>query len=370
MVATQGVAERLEPVYRLIEGFIARGEIAGAGLEVALGGEPAASWYAGEAAPGLPSGPTVVWPLASISKVYTAAAVLALVEQGTLALSTPVSAVLTAFTGDGREAVCLRHLLTHTAGLTYESPRMAELLAARTPLDAIVDEAYTHPLLFTPGTRLSYSDYGYALAGRMAEAASGTPLPELIRRYVLEPGQLRDTFMPVPEHVWQRLAHVGGVPAAGSDGEMYNSAYSRGLAHPAFGVAATAADLLRFGLLFAPDRQTRILSRAAIRAMTTDQTGGGLFASLVGLETTTPQPWGAGFWVRGAIDPLGINGDLLPPGSFGHPGASGCVEMVNPADGFTLAYVSNRHLASDITGWSTRLNAVVNTVTAALTRGH
>jgi CubicO group peptidase (beta-lactamase class C family) len=80
---------------------------------------------------------------------------MALVERGALLLSTPVHAVLPDFRGDGREAITLRHLLTHTSGLVYESPEMEQRLIAQTPIEAMIDEAYTYPLMFSPGTKHS-----------------------------------------------------------------------------------------------------------------------------------------------------------------------------------------------------------------------
>jgi len=358
---------RLAHVARRIERLVADGDVEGAALAVALHGEPLGEWYAGEAAPGLPSGPDVLWPLASISKLYTAAAVMALVEDGLLTLSLPVHRVLPAFTGDGREAVTLRHLLTHSSGLIYESPRMEALLTGRASLDTIVDEAYGHPLRFPPGERIAYSDYGIALAARVASAVAGMPFPEIVRRRVLEPAGLRGTFFPTPPAEQRRVAHVSGALGEGTEGAMYNSPYGLGLAHPAFGVTASVGDLLRFGLCFAP-RGPRFLSAATVGTMTTDQTGGRLHADLIGLETAAPQPWGIGFVVRGPLDEIGFFGDLLPPGSFGHPGASGCVLAVNPVDGIVVAFVSNRHANTGVERWLRRLALVLNAAGAALTR--
>jgi CubicO group peptidase (beta-lactamase class C family) len=89
---------------------------------------------------------------------------------------------------------------------------------------------------------------------------------------------------------------------------------------------------------------------------------------LLGEEMPVPQPWGMGFGIRGGSDPLGFYGDLTPPGAFGHAGASGCVLVINPADGITIAYVSNRHLRAGLERFSYRLSSVINGVTAALTR--
>ncbi len=359
--------ERLAPVLVRVERFVREGEVDGAALAVAVGGELVAETYVGQAAPGRPAAPDTLWPLASTSKLYTTAAVLALVERGELTLSTPVQAVLPEFEGEGKEQVTLRHLLTHTSGLIYESPTMEEILRRQTPLEEIVDEASVHPLQFAPGTRFGYSDFGIALAARLATTVTRQPFPALVRALVLDPGDLRETFMPPAPADYPRVANVVGSLAYGTDSAMYNSPYALALAHPAFGTVASVRDLLRFGLLFAPSGERRILSEATIRAMTTDQTGGAVQGSLVGLTPETRQPWGLGFAVRGSSGAAGL-GDLTSPSAFGHPGASGCTLVVDPEYDLTIAFVSNRHLRTGPERWLFRLDAVVNGVVAALTR--
>src|SRR5204863_6016480 len=118
------------------------GEVDGAAVAVARRGRASAEYAVGEAAPGRAVAADTLWPLASISKSYTASTVMALVERGALTLDTAVSSVLPAFAGGGREQVTLRHLLTHTAGLIYESPEMERRLVQRLPLDALLREAY------------------------------------------------------------------------------------------------------------------------------------------------------------------------------------------------------------------------------------
>src|SRR5947209_20325008 len=99
MVTREEAMDRLQPVFAHIERFIDDGEINAAALAVGMGGVPVADWYGGRANAGLPAGPVVLWPLASASKLYTAAAAMALVERGVLLLSTPVHTVLPEFTG-------------------------------------------------------------------------------------------------------------------------------------------------------------------------------------------------------------------------------------------------------------------------------
>ncbi len=361
------IADRLAPVHALISGFVARGEIDGGALAVGLHGRPVSVWHGGMARPGVPAGAGTLWPLASISKLYTAAAVMALVERGALALGTAVSAILPRFSGEGRERVRLSHLLTHTSGLVYESPHMEQRLRDRWSVDQIIAEAYEQRLQFPPGTRISYSDFGYGLAGAAAATVAGMTFPELVQRYVLEPGGLHETFMPPAPADYDRVAHVRGALAEGTAGAMYNSPHGLALAHPAFGTVASAADLLRLGLLFSPGGP-RLFSVATTRAMTADQTGGTLPMSIVGIDSTAPGGWGYGFMLRGRADPAGFFGDLWPPESFGHGGASGCMLAVSPADGITIAYVSNRHLNAGLDGFLQRNATVLNTALAALTR--
>jgi CubicO group peptidase (beta-lactamase class C family) len=366
-VAPDEVATRLEPVYRRIERMIERGEIGGAGLAVSVDCRTLVDWYAGLAGADLPAGPEVLWPLASISKVYTAAAIMALVERGILTLSMPAHRVLPECDRGGLREIRLWHLLAHTSGFIYESPEMEQRLADLTPMDRIADEALESPLVASPGTRFIYSDYAFALAARVAERASGMTLPELVRHYVIEPGDLADTFMPPPVEEYGRVAYVRGVPAEGTDGAMYNSHYARQLAHPAFGTIATTRDLLGFGLLFAPSGERRILSEASVGVMTTDQTGGGLPGYLVDLRLDRPQPWGIGFMLRGGNFDAGF-GELASPAAFGHPGASGCELVVDPESGVALAFTSNHHAKGDLDGFLFRLATVTNGVLAALTR--
>jgi CubicO group peptidase (beta-lactamase class C family) len=356
---------RLNAVFARIERFIRDGEIDGGALAVAHEGDVVVEAYFGEAAPDQPATAETLWPLASISKLYTAAAVMALVERGQLTLGTTVHDILPAFSGDGREAITIRHLLTHTSGLPYESPSMVEVLLRQPTVDEIVDEALTQPLQFTPGSRFNYSDFGIGLAGRVASTVSEMTFPDLVRILVLDPGGLRETYIPPVPSDYPRLAHVVGSLADGTDSAMYNSPYALALGHPAFGAVASVRDLLRFGLRFTKGSKRPILSEATIRKMTTDQTSGAI-GNLIEIGPDGPRPWGFGFAVSGGVPTLGF-GDLASPSAFGHPGASGCTLVVDPEFDIALAFVSNRHLRTDLSGFVARLDTVVNGVLAAMT---
>ena len=344
----------------LIEKHIQENAYAGAALVVAQRGNVVFAHYAGNAAPGLPSSPSVLWPVASISKIYSVVAIMRLVEQGVLTTNMPACHLLPKFVGDRREDIRLRHLLTHTSGLIYESTEMEARLMAQTPLSELVAEAYGAPLLFKPGTQFSYADYNTLLASAMASAATGRAFDELVRTLVLEPAGLRDTFFPPPPNEFGRIGKVRAVMAEGTDGAMYNSAYARSLAHPAFGVVATAQDLAQLGLLFAPTGP-RLLSSVAMRAMTTDQTGGvpGQHISLNGLPANGRVPWALGFALQTAQVP-GVFSEFASDQTFGHGGASGCQVLIDPALDLVIAFTSNTHVRTGREAWYRRMQSIVN----------
>lgn len=351
-----------------LERHVKENGFAGGGLVVLKDGQMVLEHYAGEAAPGLPSGANVLWPVASISKVYTASAIMRLVEDGVLTLNTPIHLVLPDFVGAGREEMRLRHLLTHTAGFIYESPQMVARLKARTPMADLVREALQTSLLFRPGTQLRYADYNYLIAGYVAEVVTGKPLRELVGALVLEPAVLRNTFMPPSHEDENRLAYDRGVLAEGTDGAMYNSRYARDLAHPAFGVFATTSDLARFGSMFMPGG-TRFLSEASVRTMTTDQTGHvpGEHPSMKGYSIDVRIPWAVGFALQTDRVPC-LYSDLASFSTFGHGGASGCELVCDPTYGLVIAITTNTHLAAGREPWYRRIQSIINPVFAEFTR--
>lgn len=343
----------------VVERAIAAGEYAGAAVGITVGGRVVLEHYAGEAAPGTPSSAESIWPLASISKCFTAAMVMRLVERGELALDTRVVDLLPRFQGDGREDIRVRHLLGHTSGLRYESPRLEELLVARTPLAAIVDDAIAAPPLFPAGARFGYSDDAYLLAGRLAEIVTGDPYPELVRSLVVDEMGLGATWVVPPLAVRDRLARVRGVLAEGTDGAMYNSAYGLSLGHPAFGVVSSLRDMLRFAAHFLPGGP-RIHRDATVSLLTTAQPG------LRGLHPLWPElgddvevGWGLTFEVQTGAVP-GTLSNLASAGSFGHPGASGCRIVVDPAAATIVVVLTNTHLRTGLVPWRTRLNVLAD----------
>ena len=126
------------------------------------------------------------YKIASISKQFTAAALLLLAEDGKLSLDNPVSKYLPDLTR-ARE-VKLRQLLSHTSGYRDFWPQdfsFADMERPTTP-GHILDKWARVPLDFDPGTRWQYSNTGYVVAGQIVEKVAGVPLFEFLKARVFD----------------------------------------------------------------------------------------------------------------------------------------------------------------------------------------
>jgi CubicO group peptidase (beta-lactamase class C family) len=230
---------------------------------------------------------------------------------------------------------------------------------ARSPLAAILEEAITAPPLFPAGERFNYSDDAYLLAGHLAEVVTGERYADLVQSLVIEAMGLGATWVVPPLAVQDRVARVRGVLAEGTDGAMYNSAYGLALAHPAFGVVSSLRDMLRFAAYFSPGGP-RIHRDSTVSLLTSPQAG------LRGHHPLWPElgddieiGWGLTFEVQtgGAAATLSRH---AASGAFGHPGASGCRVVVDPATRTTAVVLTNTHLRTGLVEWRTRLDVLAD----------
>ncbi|MDP9203431.1 MAG: beta-lactamase family protein [Gemmatimonadota bacterium] len=131
--------------------------------------------------------PDMRYAIGSISKQFTAAAILLLQQEGKLSLDDPVSRFIPGLTR-GNE-VTVRQLLSHTSGYQDFWPQdyvMPMMLKSTTP-QSIADRWAKQPLDFDPGTRWQYSNTNYTLAGMVVEKAAGMPFFQFVRTRILEP---------------------------------------------------------------------------------------------------------------------------------------------------------------------------------------
>ena len=141
----------------------------------------------GRIEPHTPALPSMRYSIGSISKQFTAAAVLLLAEQGKLSLDDSVSRFVPNLTR-GNE-VTIRELLSHTSGYQdywpqdYVPPFMLQAITA----DKILDQWARKPLDFDPGTDWQYSNTNFVIAGLIVEKASGEPLLQFLSEHIFTP---------------------------------------------------------------------------------------------------------------------------------------------------------------------------------------
>lgn len=354
-------AERLERLDGALQAYIAENRVAGAVALVLQDGQPiyerAVGWIDKEA--GRRMATDTIFRIASQTKAITSTAILALMEEGKLGVTDPVSRFIAPFAKttvaepiqEGRETVparrqiLIRDLLTHTAGISYGTERhIAPLYEAKglgpaagfgwytadksEPICETMERLAGLPFVSQPGEAYVYG-YNTDVLGCVVERASGMPLDEFIRTRITEPLGMKDTRFFLPASEQHRLAAVyssddqGRVRRApeGPRGQgNYVDGPRRSFSGGA-GLLSTARDYARFlemirngGVL----GSARILSPRTVALMTTNQIG--TLHSAAGLG------YGFGFQTT---DRYGANG-LDSEGAFGWGGAYGTVYRVDP----------------------------------------
>jgi CubicO group peptidase (beta-lactamase class C family) len=192
--------------------------------------------------------------LGSISKPINVTAVMTLFDQGKFQIDDRVQKFLPAFTGDGRDGVTIRHLLTHTSGLPDQLASNNELRRQHASLTEFAAQAIRTGLDFAPGARYQYSSMGILLATRIAEVISGSDILTLVDRTVFQPLAMKHSAQGLGRFKLEEMVSCqteGAAPEAGG-GDLqarewdWNSPYWRKLGAPWGGTHASAPDLARF----------------------------------------------------------------------------------------------------------------------------
>lgn len=179
----------------------------------------------------------------SVSKPLTAAALARLVEEGRVDLDAPVQSYAPGFP-EKRWPITTRQVAGHLAGIRHY--RGEEFLSARRydtvaeGLEIFADDS----LLFEPGTRYSYSSYGWNLVSAVIESAAEEPFLDVMRRTVFEPLGLAHT---VPDFTDSLVAYRTSYYIQGEDGTLLNAPYvDNSYKWAGGGFLSTAEDLVRF----------------------------------------------------------------------------------------------------------------------------
>ncbi len=221
----------------------------------------------------VPATPGTVYRIASISKVFTATALMQLRDQGKLQLDDPVVKHLSWFklknTAAAAPPITVRHLLTHTAGLPREAafPYWTDF---RFPSrDEMIQGLAEQEAVYPPDTNWKYSNLGLALAGEIVVAASGEPYEGYVRKHILDPLGMKSSSVGVGDANKSKLATGYGRRLPDGKREVRPFTDARGIAAAA-GLSSTVEDLARFASLQlrdGPAGGSQILQGRTLREM-------------------------------------------------------------------------------------------------------
>ena len=243
-----------------------------------------------------------LFPIDSITKPISAAAIMILVEQGLIGLNRPVHEYIPGFEGEGKHLVFVRHLLTHTSGLDDQAviehsgvdiDQGDEIVDLLRDYARYLDLVHETPLSRPPNTSMSYSNAGFDLLGEIIETASGQSAPEFIHKHILRPLGMTNTYFPVPE---AEKARVVGMPSDLPRYQYYRLYLQAGTPVASSGAFGTGRDLAVFGQMFLNGGSyggSRVLSPASVGAMTRNQIPG--IPAVFGDENFPESEWGLGW---------------------------------------------------------------------------
>ncbi len=359
---------RLARMREVMTGYVERAEVPGLVLAVSRHGEAVIEPIGAAHPDGTPIRDDTIFRISSLTKPVTAAATMICVEECKLRLDEPVDRLAPELadrvvlrrpdgplddTVPAERPITVRDLLTFTWGLgmviappgtlplqramdDLELNQSPPLAASPPPPQEWLRRLGTLPLLHQPGAGWMYHT-GSDVLGVLIARATGVPFDQFLRERVFEPLKMADTGFSVPEASLPRLAT--GVEDNGVD--VYDTvAGSRWRTPPvfpsgAFGLVSTVPDYLAFGEMILHEGRYdggRLLSRASIEMMTSDQlTAGQKQGSGPWAPYFADHGWGFGMSVATARQDLGE-----PAGRYGWNGALGAVWYADPGEDLDL----------------------------------
>ena len=209
-----------------------------------------------------PADASASYEIGSMTKQFTATAILQLVAAGKLDLDADMTRYLPDYDTQGRQ-VPVRRLLDHTSGIPgyTEMPFFADIMDRSLPRDTLVKLVEKAPFLFDPGTALIYDNTGYFLLGLIIEKVSGETYADYIQKHVFDPVGMKASYYCSESAI--HVDHAHGYDA-GRDGLRIKAYLDQEWPFAAGSLCSTARDLitwnlaLHHGKVLAPDQYTAL----------------------------------------------------------------------------------------------------------------
>ncbi|MEL6555704.1 MAG: serine hydrolase [Cyanobacteria bacterium J06621_11] len=191
--------------------------------------------------------PITRFRIGSVTKQFTAVAILQLQEAGLLDLQAPITTYLPDYP-EGNQ-LTIHQLLTHTAGIPeyldpVAFPDLIEWIGQPTTVNQLVDRFKDLPLEFRPGEKFKYSNSGYVLLTQIIEVVSNQPYVDYLQANIFDPLKMNNTGYEVPQTVIPHLAQ--GYLFIGNDTYLQAVPLDMSIPQGAGGLYSTAADLTQW----------------------------------------------------------------------------------------------------------------------------
>lgn len=215
----------------------------------------------------VPNTPDLIYRIGSLTKPFTATAVMSLRDRGLLSLEDSVCRYV-AHCPAGWSSVTIRTMLNHTSGIPDLFGELAAVpvVETRSEVDRVLERSGNLELRSQPGVRYAYSNFNYILLGYVIEVATGESYEAVLRRTVFESAQLRDTAY---DDVWA-IVPRRAVGYIDKNGQLRNTNYHDHAAFAAGGLHSTVDDLSRWGHAFFTGR---LVAPATVKEMVTPGQG-------------------------------------------------------------------------------------------------
>jgi uncharacterized protein YbbC (DUF1343 family) len=272
-----------------------------------------------------------IFDAASLTKVVAATpAMMLLIERGQVKLDEPVKTYIPEFSGEDKDAITVRQLMTHISGLRGDVETKKDWHGQQTAIKKACAEKLQGP----PGTAFRYSDINFFLLGEIVQRVSHQPLEEFVAREVYRPLKMVDTGYLPPRSKLGRIAPTEVVNGKPYRGVVHDptARHMGGVAGHA-GLFTTAADLARYSRMLLNKGTldgVRIFKPETVDLMTSVQSPPTLRAQRgLGWDIDTPYS--------------GPRGKLFPVGSYGHTGWTGGSIWIDPFSQSFVIFMSNRN---------------------------
>lgn len=281
----------------------------------------------------IPVRDNTIFDLASMSKLFTTLAAVQQIERGTISLDAPVARYLPEFARNGKSAITIRMLLTHTSGLRPDLP-FYDYSGRAAQEQALFEDTPQA----TPGTKYIYSDLNLITMQFVLEKVTGRTLDALVRDGITKPLRMSDTMYNPPASLRPRIAatEYQHVPPAQLDrglvwGQVHDeNAYALGGVAGHAGVFSTAHDLAVLAQAILDGGRyggARILRESSVRLLFTD------------FNTAFPgNAHGLGFEID---EPWYMDG-MSSPVTIGHTGYTGTSIVIDPLSHSFAILLTNR----------------------------